>query len=151
MLTSLTLVSMHVIYCSMEKILFLLLFVNLINNNKPNRDNVYQELIHQEVKYPQIVIKQAIIETNCGKTGVGKTKNNLFGFRTNKGYKSYDNWKLSISDYKRWQDKRFSEHEKLHHKNSKCDYYHFLCHIGYVDGKKCSERGKQYVNKLKSM
>ena len=114
------------------------------------QQKIYDELVKQDVWFPEIVLKQAIIETNCGKTGSGKN-NNIFGFRGRNGYKHYKNWKLSISDYKKWQEKNFCKHLELHHKDSECNYYHFLCYIGFKDGKQCSEKGKKYVKIVESI
>lgn len=136
----------------MKYFLTILLSITTISLHTQTRKEVYEELIKLGIKFPDVVIRQAIKETDCGLTGVGKTKNNIFGFRTSKGYKVYESWRKSLIDYRGWQNRRFSDHMDTYHKdNSTCDYYHFILHIGYVDGLKNSERGRKYVNDLKKI
>lgn len=135
---------------TMKYFLTILLSITTISLHTQTRKEVYDELIKLGIEFPDVVIRQAIKETNCGLTGVGKTKNNIFGFRNSKGYKVYESWIKSLIDYRGWQKRRLSEHMGRYHKdNSTCDYYHFILHIGYVDGLKNSERGRKYVNDLK--
>ncbi len=86
---------------------FILLFLTVPFLFSFTRKDCYELLIKHEVASPTIVLAQAILETNCGKTGVGLSKNNLFGFRTSKGYIHFENYEAAIIYYKKWQDKYY--------------------------------------------
>lgn len=102
-------------------------------------ENVYREIVKQEIRYPEIVFKQVIAETMWLKCSYcSKEMNNLFGFRTNKGYLQFDDWTESVAYYKQWQDSYFKE-EKY-----KGDYFKFLTGIGYATA-------PNYIRLLKSI
>lgn len=90
-------------------------------------ENVYRELLFKEVKFPEIVMKQVVWEThwlNCDNCAL--KFNNLFGFRTNRGYIRFNNWVECVDYYKNWQTKL--------HVEKFDDYYAFLIHVHYALG-----------------
>lgn len=97
-----------------------------------------------EIKHADIVTAKARLETLCGCAGVGKSKNNLFGFRKTKEYINFNSILQCLNYYKSWQDKHFDEKKYK-------SYFEFLSHSGWIDGKKKSERMKNYINKLKKV
>lgn len=110
------------------------------------REQVRNELIVKGIAEPDVVLQIAILES-----GLKKKRNNLFGFRSNKAYFKFDTWQESIVYYKKWEDKHYGSHLFKFHKKSKCDYYHFIKAIGYVDGHPNSKANTLYVNKLKKI
>lgn len=102
---------------------------------KPSRKAVLKELRRLGVKHPRIVLAQSMLETGHYKSSLTRTHNNLFGFRTSKGYLRFKNWKESCAYYKRWQDRHYkpNQHES---------YYGFLRWIGYAED-------PDYTTKLK--
>lgn len=87
------------------------------------------------VKHADIVTAQSLLETGGYSSQLVKTHNNLFGFRTKKGYLRFDTWKESCAYYKKWQAKRY---------DNKQDYYTFLVEIGYAED-------PEYTSKLKTV
>lgn len=94
-------------------------------NTWPTPDEVFAEICKNEILYPEIVMRQALLETGNLKSPFLMNKNNLFGFRT-KAYLSYPTWQDSVSYYKRWQDRRYT--------NKNEDYFSFLHRIKYASG-----------------
>ena len=92
------------------------------------------KLKQHKIQYPYIVLKQAILETGWFKSNVLKTHNNLFGFRTSKGYIKFKSINHCIAYYKKWQTKRYRGE----------DYYEFLVNIKYAED-------TMYIYKLKNI
>lgn len=88
---------------------------------KPNIVSVQDDLLYYDVKYPDIVLQQTLWETGWFKSEVCREHNNLFGFKTNKGYLKFNTWQESIQYYKKWQDRRYDTG----------DYYQFLMNLSY--------------------
>lgn len=99
-----------------------------------NIENVWKQLLKDSIQHPQIVMRQIIQETGWLKSNLCKTHNNLFGFRTDKGYLKFDSWQESIAYYKRWQQCRYKGG----------DYYQFLVRIKYAGD-------PEYINRLKKI
>lgn len=99
-----------------------------------NDSVLLDKLIKLDVKYPKIALNQAKLETGNYTSDYYKRQNNLFGFRTKKGYKKYNYWVDSCKDYKQWQDKNYNTG----------DYYKFLLNVGYAED-------SMYIYKLKHM
>lgn len=93
-------------------------------NNKPNKDTVYNFIIDCNSWYPEYIMAQAIIESGCGSSDIGQNANNLFGMKyidqskqhrpttqipgvNYKGYGVYKNWELSVVDRILWELSRF--------------------------------------------
>lgn len=104
---------------------------------KPSTDLVLKELRRLEVKHPRTVLAQSILETGHYKSKLTRTHNNLFGFRTAKGYLKFRTWKESCAYYKRWQDRHYKA--KKH-----ANYYAFLEEVGYAED-------PQYITKVKTI
>lgn len=100
-----------------------------------NKENVLAELHRQKIPHANIVLAQSILETGHYTSYNCKNKNNLFGMRKGKDYKSYSNWKESILDYKKLISKRFKDG----------DYYEFLNKIGYAEDPKYTQLLKNIV------
>jgi len=81
-----------------------------------NYENLKAELIRRNIPCYDIVLAQAILETGNFTSRYCRERNNLFGMRTSKGYKSYASWIDCVADYER----RFSKRYKGG------DYYLFL-------------------------
>jgi len=96
------------------------------------KDSVFAYICQINILHPNIVMRQAILETGWFRSPYLMKKNNLFGFR-NKQYLTFNDWKASIDYYKKWQSRRYKNHQE--------DYYHFLVRIKYA--------AKGYVNNLK--
>lgn len=86
-----------------------------ISNDKLDYHALYCEIVKQEIKYPDIAFAQAILESGHFKSNIFLNNNNLFGMRLakarqttaigkRKGYAVYDNWVMSVQDYKLWQE-----------------------------------------------
>jgi uncharacterized FlgJ-related protein len=88
---------------------------------KPDITAVQDDLYFYDVKHPEIVLQQAIWETGWFKSDVCKDYNNLFGFKTDKGYLKFDTWQESIQYYKNWQDRKYDSG----------NYYQFLMDLPY--------------------
>lgn len=106
-------------------------------------ENVYRELMKHEVKFADIVLRQAILETGWFTSYNCLTRNNLFGMTGGKktpdnvhGYMIYKDWTYSISGYKRWQRRHWSDIYP--------DYYTFLKSVGYAES-------PEYIDKLKKI
>tara|TARA_R110000868_G_scaffold268036_5_gene527295 strand:+ start:550 stop:981 length:432 start_codon:yes stop_codon:yes gene_type:complete len=104
---------------------------------KPSTDLVLKELRRLEVKHPRTVLAQSILETGHYKSKLTRTHNNLFGFRTAKGYLKFGSWKECCAYYKRWQDRHY---KPKNHAN----YYAFLVDVGYAED-------PQYITKVKTI
>lgn len=97
------------------------------------KHTVKHELEVLGVKHSDIVTAQSLLETGEYRSQLVRTHNNLFGFRTKKGYLKFDSWQESCAYYKRWQTKRYKGEQ---------DYYAFLTKIGYAED-------PEYTSKLK--
>ena len=106
----------------------------LLNKEFINSKLLLLKLKQHKIQYPYIVLKQAILETGWFKSNVLKTHNNLFGFRTSKGYIKFKTVDESIIYYKNWQAKRYKGG----------DYYEFLVNIKYAED-------TMYIYKLKNI
>jgi uncharacterized FlgJ-related protein len=99
-----------------------------------NKKNVYNKIKELNIKHPKIVLKQSILETGWFKSKVSKTHNNIFGFRTSKGYIKFDSWEQCVEYYAKWQKRKY--------RNG--DYYEFLVAKNYAED-------SLYISKLKSI
>lgn len=107
----------------------------VINTIVPlNERNVLAELKKQKVPHSKIVLAQSKLETGGYTSKVCKKNNNLFGIRKGNKYKTYNNWKESIIDYKRLISSRYKGG----------DYYNHLIQIKYAED-------SEYINKLKKI
>lgn len=84
---------------------------------------VFLELCESGVKYPNVVMRQAILETGWFKSKYLMSRNNLFGFKSNK-YLRFNKWQDSVVYYKTWQDRKYDD-------TKYGDYYSFLTTIKY--------------------
>ena len=114
-----------------------------IKNDTLSKENVFSEILKNEIRFSDIVLRQAILETGHFKSHNCLHRNNLFGMKGGEntpdnpeGYKIYDSWQESVTAYKEWQDKRWSDHYS--------DYYIFLESVCYAES-------PDYINKLKSI
>lgn len=106
----------------------------------PTIELVRAEILRLEIKYPEIVLAQSVLETGWFKSRRCLEDHNLFGFRTKKGYKLYDDWMQSCSDYQQWQIKYYKGEE---------DYYEFLANINYAEDSTYLLKVKQLVAQLR--
>lgn len=100
-------------------------------------DDVKACIIEYEIQHHEIVLKQAVQESGWYDSHESiscNSKNNLFGFRRNHEYITYDSWVESVQAYAVWQKKNYTGG----------DYYTFLVNIGYA-------RDPEYISKLKSI
>lgn len=107
----------------------------------PTKELVLSELRSLGVQHPKIVLAQSVLETGHYKSKVMKTHNNLFGFRTKKGYIKFKNWKLSVAYYKWWQERHYKQ-------NKYNNYYAFLRSIGYAEDPTYTTKVKKIANEL---
>jgi flagellum-specific peptidoglycan hydrolase FlgJ len=112
----------------------------------PNKENVklskravIKELRRLGVKHPRIVAAQSVLETGHYKSQLTRTHNNLFGFRTSKGYLRFKNWKECCAYYKRWQDRHYEP-------NQHRSYYGFLRWVGYAEDPDYTTKVKTIAN-----
>jgi hypothetical protein len=133
------------IFTSVSMYVFLFLSVTnslfALNTKHEFVKQVYEEILCQEIKHHRIVIRQAILETGWGTSNVYKNKNNLFGFRTKKGYIHFKSWQESVTYYKKWQTKHYARF--IETTEDSC-YYNFLEWIGYAEE-------ETYIARLKSI
>jgi hypothetical protein len=106
---------------------------------EPTRKAVLAELRRLGVKHPRIVLAQSILETGHYKSTLTRTHNNLFGFRTAKGYLRFADWKECCAYYKRWQDRHYKP-------NQHRSYYGFLRWIGYAEDPEYTTKVKTIAN-----
>ena len=93
--------------------------------------SVYDSLIKYDIEEPHISLAIIMYETGWLKCQNCAFKyNNLFGFKTKKGFIRFKNYTECIKYYKRWQIKYWQPYHKKHPEKS---YYDFLHHIGYCD------------------
>lgn len=104
---------------------------------KPNAELVLDELVRLKVKHPKIVLAQSKLETGNYRSVLTRTHNNIFGFRTSKGYLKFKDWKECCEYYKKWQDRHYK-------KSQHTTYYSFLSSIGYAED-------TNYIAKVKSI
>ena len=104
---------------------------------------VLHELRKHGVVHELIVLAQSKLETGNYKSKLTKTHNNIFGFRTKKGYIKFASWRESVAYYKRWQDKHYKRHK---HKT----YYNFLTTIGYAEDPNYITKVKRITSELAS-
>lgn len=129
-------------------LVFLTIFLFSFKGGNIDKEDIKFELQKQGILFPDVTLRIMYVETQLGKTA---KYNNLFGFKTKKGYLRFNSWKDCIIYYKSWQERKFLPHLEKYHKKSECDYYCFLRSVGYVSGKKNSDREYQYTKKLKSV
>jgi hypothetical protein len=135
------------------KLLPILLLFTSFSYSNPTLQDVYNELENQNIKHADIVLRQVIEETgwleceNCS-----RTKNNLFGMtksviidgKRKRVYVRYNNWKQSITAYKKWQLKWY--------KDDKLNYYQFLNCIYTTKTGRCVRyaTNEKYTDNLKN-
>lgn len=98
---------------------------------------VMNELKKSNVEHADIVLAQSKLETGYYTSQLVRSHNNLFGFRTSKGYLKFSHWKESIDYYKRWQKRKY---------DGDPDYYRFLVEIGYAEDPNYTNKLKKIVN-----
>lgn len=124
---------LHNSYFRLAALLWMLLVVQLATaqNGREERMQMFYDSIHAyEIAEPKTVLAIAIVETGwmeCQKCHF--RKNNLFGFRTGKGYMHFDNLSACLAYKKEWQE-RFYTPWKTKHPNG--TYYQFLTHKQYA-------------------
>ena len=112
---------------------------------------LYYKIKELGILFPEIVFAQAILESAHFKSNVFKNNNNLFGMRLprvrkttaigkRRGYAIYDNWMLSVDDYKLWQNSIPKKYLK-----NKTTYYLYLQKV-YCECKYYSSRLKKIIN-----
>ena len=97
-----------------------------------SEENLAFKLDGLDVRYPEVVMAQAKLETGNYRSKLFVKNNNLFGFRSKKGYLKYKSWEDSVEDYKRWQTK--------HYRGG--DYFCFLERVGYAEDSNYVKRVK---------
>ena len=126
--------------------LFIFMFAMIANNNGIGRnnendqnkltlENVYNELIKQGIQEPEIVLAQVYHETGNLQSKVCLTKNNILGYSSKSGYRTFNSWQDCVTYAKKWQDRRY---------DGQTDYYVFLKKIGYATD-------VNYITKLKKI
>ena len=105
--------------------------INHVQEKEMSIENIYDELLNQGVLFPEIVLKQVKLETGHLKH---VHDNNLFGFRTSKGYLKFENWIEAIAYKKSWQERKYKGG----------DYYAFLKKLPYAED-------PIYIEKLKKI
>lgn len=122
-----------------------------IDTDSITEDKLYVKIQESDILFPDVVFAQAIIESGYFSSEVFKCNSNLFGMKhpklrttlsmgkSDSGYAWYLNWKLSVYDYKLWQN--FT----LRNKNitSQQDYLNLIGRIYAEDGR--------YVKKLEQI
>ncbi len=83
---------------------------------------IFDKICAAGIKHPKIVIRQAILETGWFRSPFLMTRNNIFGFKTQK-YLQFANIDESIQYYRQWQDRNY--------RSTYNDYYNFLTDIKY--------------------
>lgn len=142
-------------------ILFLTIFVVTKTNNisieydfeydEISYESLYSKINESGILFPNVVFAQAIIESGHFSSEIFKCENNLFGMKqpkirktvsfgkSNSGYASYSSWKMSVEDYKLWQD------QSLKFKNYKSENEY----IQYLGRVYAEDRG--YILKIKKI
>ena len=98
------------------------------------KENLLKFIVEQDVQNPIIVMKQACLETGHFTSRGCHERNNLFGFRTSKGYLKFDTWQQCVLYYKDMQCRRYNGE----------DYYKWLKLIGFAED-------TNYIAKLKQI
>ena len=112
-----------------------------------NDSNVIYWLNYYQVQYPEIVLKQIKLETGNYTSRICLISHNLTGmkfawvrpsvaFAEQFNHAAYENWQLSILDYRLWQLYNSCKLERCK------DYYLFLKHANYATGKEYTKRVK---------
>ena len=114
-------------------------------------DSVKHFMDEVDIRFPEIVYNQAVLESNNFKSPLFKRTRNMFGMRvpgkrrsvavnwdkTSDPYSVYTDWKMSIVDYKLWQESHNADKIKTEY-----GYLMMLVKSNYAqDG--------TYVNKIK--
>lgn len=130
----------------MKKAIILLLLCSIsISVKAITAKEVYKLLVKYDIKHKDIVIKQAILETGHFKSKLCKSKHNLFGFKRNGKYTSFNSYEQCIKYYKKWQNKYYTNNVKSkQYKYYSSNYYVFLKKRGYASD-------KNYIKKLKKI
>ena len=102
------------------------------------KSQIYDYIEKSGIRNPDIVYQQSVYETGYFKSKNFKLNNNLFGFRTKRGYIKYKSWTDCIDYYKKWQEKRYLDTTE--------NYYHFLNRINY-----CGCKNFNYAEQLKKI
>lgn len=97
--------------------------------------NVLAELKKQEVPHANIVLAQSKLETGNYTSYQCRKNKNLFGMRKGTQYRKYNNWKESVSDYKRLISSRYKGG----------DYYQFLERIRYAENPVYTEALREMI------
>lgn len=100
---------------------------------------VLHELQSQKVKHVDIVLAQSILETGSYTSQLTRSHNNIFGFRTKRGYIKFGSWKECVAYYKKWQDKRYKNEP---------NYYSFLVDVGYAEDPTYTDKLRTIVKKM---
>lgn len=127
----------------MKNILLTLLLGIGITTNALTIEEVWAEINYCELKHPEIVLAQSIKEAGWDyDSHNARKRNNLFGLKGGKkcesnkhGYKIFNHWTESVSDYQERIQNRYIEGE---------DYFKFLIRIGYFEAD-----SEKYINSLK--
>ena len=123
------------------------------NDSTINDAILYNHILLMRASFPKVILCQAKIESADYSSALYKRNNNLFGMKISTsrvttasqdgraGYKSYDSWRESITDYVLWQ---------LSHKigsMSQDEYINFLGKI-YAEDPKYSSKIRTMLSKI---
>lgn len=122
-----------------------------VSISKVSDSLLYYKIKERGILFPEIVFAQALLESAHFKSNIFVSNNNLFGMRLprvrkttaigkRRGYAVYDNWMLSVNDYKLWQNSIPKKYLK-----NKTTYYLYLQKV-YCECKYYSSRLKKIIN-----
>ena len=90
------------------------LYSTIVETESISDGVLYNHLLSMRAPFPKVILIQAKIESNNYKSNLYQKNNNMFGMKISTervttagdgraGYKSYINWKESVTDYILWQ------------------------------------------------
>lgn len=92
---------------------------------------LYDSLKVYQIEYPQTVLATALVETGWMECkDCSMNMNNLFGFRSSKGYVSFKNLSECLDYLKKWQDYFYTPWKNSHPNGN---YYDFLNYMRYAE------------------
>lgn len=113
----------------------------------PTPAELYDTLVARGFRDPLAIWRVSMWETGYLKSNICRTKNNLFGIKAGKDYKTFNTWQECVDAMKSLEDRKYKEYSSV--KNG--DYYDFLAWWGFKTGYSYSLSDVRYVQLIKKI
>ncbi len=117
------------------------------NAQLPTPNELYDTLEARGFRDPLAIWRVSMWETGHLKSSICRNKNNLFGIKAGKDYKTFASWQECVDAMKALEDRKYEEYSAV----KSGDYYDFLAWWGFKTGYSYSLSDVRYVQLIKKL